>query len=90
MAQGDSLMVHKHIIPEYRAPQILTALLFDYPTVYFQRNSIDLDKKIPTSLTPLVEHLKSHPDLQIRLIGRVDEQHTQPMDSPYLADERTQ
>jgi len=50
--------------------------VFDYPTVYFQRNSFQIDKKARASLRPLAKHLKSHPDLQIRLIGRVDERHT--------------
>lgn len=49
---------------------------FEFPTVYFERNSFQLSKKARTRLNPLVEYLKSHPDLAIRLIGRVDERHT--------------
>jgi outer membrane protein OmpA-like peptidoglycan-associated protein len=50
---------------------------FEFPTVYFKRNSSELDTQARTSLAELAGHLKTHSVLQIRLTGRADERHTQ-------------
>lgn len=60
---------------------------FDYPTIYFKRNSFELSEKALESLSRLVVHLKNHPDLAIRLNGHVDERHTSAYGFP-LSDKR--
>jgi peptidoglycan-associated lipoprotein len=50
---------------------------FEFPTVYFKRNSSELDTQARTRLAELAGHLKSHSVLKIRLTGRADERHAQ-------------
>lgn len=53
-----------------------SASAFEFPTVYFPRDSFQLDKKGRGILIPLVGHLKTHPGLQVWLIGRVDDRQS--------------